>query len=83
MNGVIPWTAPAVVAVKRRGDSMYHPIVAGLTLNAALEYATDPDMPVTTKVRILINWDGTEVRIEGRRIWQLATNTNRPPLPPE
>lgn len=56
MNEAVPWAAPAVVDVKHRGHSMYHPVVAGLTLNAALEYAIDPDIPVTTKLRILVNW---------------------------
>jgi hypothetical protein len=80
MDEPIPWNAPAVVALKRRGDAAYVPEVAGLTLNAALAYASDPELPATTRVRIPVNWGGKEVRLEGRHIWQLVTASERPPL---
>lgn len=69
MNASIPWKAPAVIAVKHKGQLDYLPEIAGLTLNAALEYATNPGLPVTMKICILVNWRGREVRIEGRRFF--------------
>ncbi len=81
MNEPIPWKAPAVIAVKRKGE--YHPEIGGMTLNTALEYAANPDLPASTKLCILVNWRGSEVRIEGRHIWQLAARSDRPPLPAE
>lgn len=83
MNEPIPWRAPAVIALKHKGDTEFRPELAELTLNAALEHAADPDLPVTTKVCILVNWRGEEVRIEGRRIWQLIADPSRPALPSE
>jgi len=77
----IPWEAPAVIALKRKGDIHYCPEIAGLTLNSALEYAANPDLLETTKVCILVNWYGEERAIEGRRIWQLSVNPDRPSLP--
>ncbi|WP_324742069.1 hypothetical protein U8326_02190 [Tsuneonella sp. CC-YZS046] len=56
--------APAIIAVKRKGE--YHPEIGGMTLNTALEYAANPDLPASTKPCILVNWRGSEVRIEGR-----------------
>lgn len=83
MSEIIPWNEPAIVAFKRKGEADYRPWIAGLTLNAALKYATDPTLPSTTKVCIMVKWEGQEVRIEGRRIFQLAADPSRPPLPPE
>lgn len=78
MNEPIPWKAPAVIAIKRKGALDYSPEIAGLTLNAALDYATDPELPASSKICILFNWKGREHRIEGRRIWSLATDPERP-----
>jgi len=76
----IPWKAPAVIALKCKGDLEYRPEIAGLTLNSALEYVADTDLPISTKLCILVDWQGEEVTIEGRRIWKLITDPNRPSL---
>jgi hypothetical protein len=81
MDEIIPWNSPAVIAIKRRGEVQYTPEIAGLTLNAALDYATDPDLAFSIKICIFFDWDGREHRIEGRQIWRLATDPERPARP--
>ena len=78
MDDLVPWNAPAVIAIKRKGETDYQPEIAGLSLNAALEYATDPDLAFSIKICIFFDWDGREHRIEGRQIWRLATDPQRP-----
>ena len=49
-------------------------------LNAALELATDPGRSTSEALCIWVNWDGEEVWITGRRIFQLANDPDRPAL---
>jgi hypothetical protein len=80
MQKPIPWKAPAMIAVKRRGEDEYQPAIAGLTLNSALEYAADPDRPAKA-LRIWVYWQGQEIWIAGRRILELASDPDRPAPP--
>lgn len=81
MDDPIPWKAPATIGFKRQRETEYQPEIAGLTLNQALDHATDPRLPAHTKVCIWVIWNKQEVMISGRRIFQLAEDPERPPLP--
>lgn len=76
----IPWKAPAAIAVKRRGEAEFHPKIAGLTLNAALDYAINADLPPGEAICLWVNWHGEEVWVRDKRILQLAADPDRPPL---
>lgn len=75
----IPWTAPATVGLKRRNGEGYVPELFGMTLNEALDYATDPTLPVHSKPCIWVNWKGREVVLHQRRIFTIANRPDRPP----
>jgi hypothetical protein len=74
----IPWSAPATVGLKRRNGSDYIPELFGLTLDEALDYATDPALPASARPCIWVTWKGREVVLYRRRIFALATRLDRP-----
>ena len=78
MQKPIPWKAAATIAVKRRGEDEFLPEIAGMTLNAALEYASNATLPPNATLCIWVNWHGEEVWIQGPRIAELADDPDRP-----
>jgi hypothetical protein len=83
MPGPIPWKAKAAICVKRRTAADFEPVIAGISLNEAIEYVADPDRPTTLKFAILVQWGAEERTLSQKLILQLASHPERPLLPPD
>lgn len=83
MREVVPWQKIVVIGLRSSGEAIFRPEIAGLTLNEALDYATDPRFLGGREPCIWLDLDGQEVVFKSRKIKNLAIDPRRPALPSE
>lgn len=75
---LIPWSAKATLGRKQRNGRAYIPELFALTLDEALEKATDPAQPSGTRICIWVNWKGRDIVLYQKQIAALASRPDRP-----